>query len=84
MNFLKVHSKQFETEEKCGAIILNRDYDKNKAVYGKKENKEKIEPEIIEEDSSEEKQTDKNVDKKHRFVAFCEGLRDGVFVWGGR
>ena len=68
MNFLKVHSKQFETEEKCGAIILNRDYDKNKALYGKKENKEKIEPEIIEEDSSEEKQTDKNVDKKPKFI----------------
>ena len=78
MNFLKVHSKQFETEEKCGAIILNRDYDKNKALYGKKENKEKIEPEIIEEDSSEEKQTDKNVDKKTKFIdRFKNWLFDG-------
>ena len=67
MKFLKEHSKQFKAEEKCGAKILNKSYDKNKTLDGEKENKEKIESEIIEKDSSEEKQTDKNAVKKLKF-----------------
>ncbi len=79
--FFKQRSKQLKAEEKCGAKILNKLFDKNKALDEKKESKEVMEPEIVEENPTEvkidrekvkqeiveEKQTKENTENKGKY-----------------
>lgn len=79
--FFKQRSKQLKAEEKCGAKILNKLFDKSKALDEGKESKEVIEPEIVEENSTEvkvdrekieqeiveEKQTKENAESKGKY-----------------
>ncbi len=60
--FFKQRSKQLKAEEKCGAKILNKLFDKSKALDEGKESKEVIEPEIV-----EEKQTKENTENKGKY-----------------
>ena len=60
--FFKQRSKQLKAEEKCGAKILNKLFDKSKALDEVKESKEVIEPEIV-----EEKQTKENTENKGKY-----------------
>lgn len=79
--FFKQRSKQLKAEEKCGAKILNKLFDKSKALDEVKESKEVIEPEIVEENPTEvkvdrekieqeiveEKQTKENTENKGKY-----------------
>ena len=79
--FFKQRSKQLKAEEKCGAKILNKLFDKSKALDEGKESKEVIEPEIVEENPTEvkvdrekieqeiveEKQTKENTENKSKY-----------------
>lgn len=79
--FFKQRSKQLKAEEKCGAKILNKLFDKSKALDEGKESKEVIEPEIVEENPTEvkvdrekieqeiveEKQTKENTENKGKY-----------------
>ena len=79
--FFKQRSKQLKAEEKCGAKILNKLFDKSKALDEGKESKEVIEPEIVEENQTEvkvdrekieqeiveEKQTKENTENKGKY-----------------